>query len=255
MRPKKIHSSHPDVLETLPRRLAAGHVPSLGVRFTDEEEKESEREDNPQARAWEALTPVMRTYCCNMRRTSHDGNVVDLLDRLFGPKCLPDGNSSNVDEIGKDCNVDSSEPKPAEPFKVGNKVKVYKIGNVFDGAIGEIIDVSNYGSCYVLFPDNQAWFRFCDLEPYTEPEEETSPNVDHSDIDIAELVAKGCVLDPAKQFDNILKGSFSKERRLNIAAMMAQAILTRVDDTPQVIADAAFRHADALIAESERIIK
>lgn len=65
------------------------------------QEKESEREDNPQARAWNALTPAMRTYCRNMRRTSHDGNVVDLLDRLFGPKCLPDGNFSNVDKIGK----------------------------------------------------------------------------------------------------------------------------------------------------------
>lgn len=38
MRPKKIHSSHPDVLETLPRRLAAAHDPSLGFRFTDKEE-------------------------------------------------------------------------------------------------------------------------------------------------------------------------------------------------------------------------
>lgn len=65
------------------------------------EEKESEGEDNPQARAWEALTPAMRTYCCNIRRTSHDGNVEDLLDRLFGSKCLPDGNYSNIDEIGK----------------------------------------------------------------------------------------------------------------------------------------------------------
>lgn len=54
-----------------------------------------------------------------------------------------------------------------------------------------------------------------------------------------------------KQFDTILKDSFSKDRRLNIAAMMAQAILTRIDDTPQVIADVAFRHADALIARAE----
>lgn len=55
-----------------------------------------------------------------------------------------------------------------------------------------------------------------------------------------------------KHFDNILKDSFSKERRLNIAAMMAQALLTRIDDTPQIIAEVAFRHADALIAETEK---
>lgn len=36
MRPKKIHSSHPDVLETFRRPAQA---PSLGFRFTDEEEK------------------------------------------------------------------------------------------------------------------------------------------------------------------------------------------------------------------------
>lgn len=40
--------------------------------------------------------------------------------------------------------------------------------------------------------------------------------------------------------------------RPHIAAMMAQAILTRIDDIPQVIAEAAFRHADSLIAESKK---
>lgn len=74
----------------------------------------------------------------------------------------------------------------------------------------------------------------------------------NSDIDIDELVAKGYVPDPAKQFGNILKDGFRNERRLNIAAMMAQAILTRIDDTPQVIAEAAFRHANALFAECEK---
>lgn len=186
------------------------------------------------------------------------------IEDLFGPKCLPDGNYSNVDEIGKDCNVDSSEPKSAEPFKVGDKVKVYKIGNVFNGAIGEIIDISNYGSCYVLFPHNQAWFRFCDLEPYTEPDtsHETPVCENHSDNTSQKEVYVSSnrnlsqeLANYDKQFDTILKDGFSKERRLNIAAMMAQAILTRVDDTPQVIADAAFRHADALIAESERRVK
>lgn len=37
-----------------------------------------------------------------------------------------------------------------------------------------------------------------------------------------------------------------------IAAMAMQGMLTRIDDTPQVIAETAFRYADALIAESEK---
>lgn len=126
-----------------------------------------EEEDNPQARAWNALTPAMRTYCRNMRRTSHDGNVVDLLDRLFGPKCLPDGNFSNVDKIGKDCNADSSEPKPAEPrFKVEDEV-------VWDKRIIAYVDEILNDGYYIIYSraGNQYTVHESDLEPYTEPEE------------------------------------------------------------------------------------
>ena len=146
------------------------------------------------------------------------------------------------------------EPKPAEPkFKVGDKVKVYKRGNVFNGAIGEIIDVSNYGSCYVLFPDNQAWFRFCDLEPYTEPAplESGQPVTERND------------------FDNIIKDGFSEHNRLHIAAMAMQGILSNIDLFKQVletgreildgegisyraVAKASFCFANAMIAESEK---
>lgn len=58
----------------------------------------------------------------------------------------------------------------------------------------------------------------------------------------------------AKQFDNILKDGFSKERRLNIAAMAMQGLLnaTSVERftlriSPESIAEAAFEYADALI--------
>lgn len=53
--------------------------------------------------------------------------------------------------------------------------------------------------------------------------EEDSPNVNNSYID--EIVAKSYLPDPAKQFDAILRDSFSKERRLNIAAMEMWGIL------------------------------
>lgn len=154
------------------------------------------------------------------------GKMCALLD-LFGSKCLPD-----EEQIAE--NAICLELKSAEPFKVGDKVKVNKIGNVFNGAIGEIIDVGNHGSCYVLFPHNQAWFRFCDLEPYTEPEE-------------------GHFVVNNEMVDRIIKDGFSKERRLNIATQMASAYIIRVGmAAPSIIATMAFQLADALIAESEK---
>lgn len=90
-------------------------------------------------------------------------------------------------------------------------------------------------------------------------EEETSSNVNNSDIDIAELVAKGYVVDPAKQFDAILKDGFSKERRLTIAAQMMQGLICAplvpgITPNPpaEYLAQKAFRLADALIAEAEK---
>lgn len=168
-----------------------------------------------------------------------------ILHGLFGSKCLPD----NVDSL--DSNVDSLEPKPAVPklrrgsfaYHDNVKVRITKIK-----ANGDVIAYTKDG--YRLIG------RECDFEPYTESAEEASPNVNSSDIDIDELVAKGCVPDPAKQFDNILKDSFSKERRLNIAAQMMQGLICAplvpgIDPNPpaEYLAQTAFRLADALLAE------
>lgn len=168
------------------------------------------------------------------------------LDDLFGSKCLPD-------ELPED-NFAKSEPKPAEPklrrgsFAYHDNVKV-RISKI--KANGHVIAYTKDG--YRLIG------RECDFEPYTEPAEEASPNVNSSDIDTDELVAKGCVPDPAKQFDNILKDSFSKERRLTIAAQMMQGLICAplipgVDPNPpaEYLAQTAFRLADALIAEAEK---
>lgn len=183
----------------------------------------------------------------------------NVLYTLFGSKCPPGGNSSNVDEIGKDCNGESSEPKSAESkYIVGDKV-------MYKGVI-RVIDSTDTTHRYHLSNGNYyaEWVNESDLEPYTEPDtsHETPVCENHSDNTSQKEVYvssnRNLSQEPAnydKQFDTILKDGFSKERRLNIAAMMAQAMLTRVDDTPQVIADAAFRHADALIAESERRVK
>lgn len=56
-----------------------------------------------------------------------------------------------------------------------------------------------------------------------------------------------------KQFDTILKDSFSKERRLNIATRMASAYISSEGMTdPSLIATIAFQLADALLAECEK---
>lgn len=177
------------------------------------------------------------------------------LDDLFGSECLSDNvatSEPNVDSsVGS---VESLEPKPAEPklrrgsfaYHDNVKVRITKIK-----ANGDVIAYTKDG--YRLKG------RECDFEPYTEPAEEASPNVNSSDIDIDELVAKGCVPDPAKQFDNILKDSFSKERRLTIAAQMMQGLICAplvpgVDPNPpaEYLAQTAFRLADALIAEAAK---
>lgn len=74
-------------------------------------------------------------------------------------------------------------------------------------------------------------------------EEETSPNVNHSDINIDELVATGCVPDPAKHFDTILKDIFRNERRLNIATQMVKAIM----QCPGIVERIASAEVDSLL--------
>lgn len=183
------------------------------------------------------------------------GRIMGVLKDLFGSKCLPD----NVDSL--DSNIDSLEPKPAEPkFKRGGKAKIIGGNPEFIGKVVEIEAVNSKGTIVVYLPNaGHSTYKKDYLEPYTEPEGDTSPNVNISDIDIDELVAKGCVPDPAKQFDNILKDSFSKERRLTIAAQMMQGLICAplvpgVDPNPpaEYLAQTAFRLADALLAEAEK---
>lgn len=149
--------------------------------------------------------------------------VMSILDTLFGSKCLPDEDSP--------IEATSAQTATSPTFKAGNKV--YCISPEYKGVYKVCRYIEN--GCYSCVDSDGYYFVFheSNLEPYTEPEE------NH-------------IAGERKMVDNIIKDGFSKERRLNIAAMIAQGILTRIDDTPQVIAEAAFRHADALITESER---
>lgn len=162
---------------------------------------------------------------------------------LFGSKCLPDEAASEIaSEIAseRDCfdAYKDSLRKPAEPkFKVDDKVQVNKKGDPWRGAIGEIIDISDNGSCYVLFPHGQAWFRNVDLEPYTEPTDHIGKN--------------------SEKVDRIIKDGFRDHNRLHITAMAMQGILS--NSNPQMVdmpIDRVVQLADAmasmLIAECEK---
>lgn len=80
------------------------------------------------------------------------------------------------------------------------------------------------------------------------PDEESKPAKPKENVNLSQETAN-C----DKQFDNILKDSFSKERRLNIATQMVSAYIHCEGMTdPSYIATVAFQLADALIAESEK---
>lgn len=111
--------------------------------------------------------------------SQHDRDIAmgwcNALQFLFGSKCLPDEDSSNVEKLEKNGEV---EPKPAEPkFKPGDKVlkKDHNYENegcpydIFLGYIGH--DKGGY-LCAV---EAHGWIMHeSDLEPYNEPEEEVS---------------------------------------------------------------------------------
>lgn len=106
----------------------------------------------------------------NLRRVG-ENHAAFALQSLFGSKCMPDENSSNVEKLDKndeDYNVDSSEQKAAGP-KYGSDDKV-----TLNGCGGFVI-TSSYLDPYTReYKYRLGGFKghFCesDLEPYTEPE-------------------------------------------------------------------------------------
>lgn len=173
-----------------------------------------------------------------------------LLGGIIEPKPAEPLSQNPAENCDKANLISTDDNKPAEPkFRKDEKVRIKGVAG-FD-VIKSIYGTDKGGYRYEL--DGEiAIYDESDLEPYTEPEE-ASPNVNNSDIDIAELVAKGCVPDPAKQFDIILKDSFYNERRLNIATSIAAGWLAcHGMTTPKTIARDALEVADALIAECEK---
>lgn len=238
-------------------------ITALGKQEIKQEIKQEKDAEGEEMLCVKAKT-VREMYAANDRliadhagdEIEHDSATInDMLRNLFGSKCLPDENYSNVEKLEK-----NDEPK----FKVGDTASYVCSPTLkHKCTVTKVMQNEHSGKWEynVLFEWGKPgmWIPESDLEPYTEPAEEASPNVNISDIDIDELVAKGCVPDPAKQFDNILKDSFSKERRLTIAAQMMQGLICAplipgVDPNPpaEYLAQTAFRLADALMAEAEK---
>lgn len=164
---------------------------------------------------------------------------------LFGSKCLPD-EACNI----ASSDVASSKPKPAEPkFTKEDMVHCKSFG--YEGDYKVLEYTGGPRNCYDCIDKYGAYYRFyeSDLEPYTEPKE----NVNH----------RQNIANCDKQFDNILKDSFSKERRLNVAVQMVKAIMqcpetieriasAETDSLLDDIVEDALHLTDRLIAECEK---
>lgn len=141
--------------------------------------------------------------------------VTMALDDLFGSKCLPenvDSSKPNVDSLGG--NVDSLEPgfKSGDVAVISSEFKHPLIEQ--GGAIVTILSYHPNGDFYscAIAPNVGIDVDAKYLEPYTEPKE---------NIAESRKTSQNC----DKEFDNILKDSFSKERRLNIAVTILGNII------------------------------
>ena len=148
-----------------------------------------------------------------------------------------------------------SEQKPAGPrFKINDRVRVISANKYGEDGYIVKVEEEEAGFYYAIAGIEDWRFFEPNLEPYTEPEEE-SRNLSQETANCD------------KQFDNILKDSFRNERRLNIAAMAMQGILSNPQllkiaietyqeeigspDIYVAVAKTAKAQADALIDECE----
>lgn len=172
------------------------------------------------------------------QKAYYKGRTKVLLD-LFGSKCLPD--DTNLSE-----KLTGSEPK----FRKDEKVRIKGVAG-FD-VIKAIYGTGKDGYRYELV-NEIAIYDESDLEPYTEPTD-FGKEVNFSTKKQSRNLSQNC----DKEFDNILKGSFLKERRLDIAAQIAQTLIQGVnflytwsDEEIKGVAHNSIRIADTLIAEVE----
>lgn len=166
--------------------------------------------------------------------------VNTILNRLFGSKCLPDDTKDNTKN-------EAIEPR----FKVGDVAVVRGFDHPLikrDGAIVTILSYHDKGDFYscAIAPNVGIDIGAKYLEPYTEPENENSP-----------ILQPDSVKKQPKSDEETAKSNSSCRERLQIAAMIAQGIMTNsnpqmVDMNVERVVDLAILTADTLIAESDK---
>lgn len=182
----------------------------------------------------------------------YNAEVLEIRDKEDKPYLLHLEDAENIwaypIEVQSIAETYPQEPKPAEPkYHVGQRMYIK-----FLNKIGTIDIVQGYneeedGIYYHLMvePKGVASAREDFLKPYTEPKE------DHIVVN-NEMV---------KDFDTILKDSFSKERRLNIAAIIAGGMAFNwciepqggnLRDKCQSLAKLSLMVTDNLIKEAEK---
>lgn len=181
-------------------------------------------------------------YFYEKLRKVGENHAAFALQSLFGSKCLPDEKVPNPTPL--------AEPKPAEPkFKVGDTTSYVCSPTLkHKCTVSKVMQNEHSGrwEYNVMFEWGKPgmWISESDLEPYAEPEDNK-----------AEEIADKALKPVEKHFDTILKDGFSKERRLNIAAMAMQGILAAGEDYTgdcKFIAMKSLELSDALIAEAEK---
>lgn len=184
--------------------------------------------------------------CANKYKSEMHKNRTDLLYELFGEH-LHWQNNLTSDAEGEEMLM-VEKRKVQDVYKTSHEIVSNEVyGSKMYSMHLQILCVLEalFGSkCLPDVPSSDAHEdNFATKEPKpAEPEEPTCTDT--------------CTDDCPSQSRNLSQETANCDKcndlRPHIAAMMAQAILTRIDDIPQVIAEAAFRHADSLIAESKK---
>lgn len=186
-------------------------------------------------------------YFYEKLRKVGENHAAFALQSLFGSKCL-------TDETVTDCHQ-LQEPKPAEPkFKVGDYVW-------YRGEVRKVAATTENNRYYLTGITESV--SASDLEHYQQPFSKVKEYAayDSNGIDRFGQQFDGTSTAAHSKTDDHFADA-SKMIRLNIAAMMAQGLLSNgcgfciddksVDKTPENIAEAALLFADALINEAEK---
>lgn len=147
---------------------------------------------------------------------------------------------------------EAKEPKPK--YKVGDRMfikYINKIG-VIDIVMGYKEEEDGIYYHLKVEPKGVATAREEYLIPYTEPTEETSSNVNNSDIDIDTIVARGYIPDPNTFFCNTHKfdwDAYTAELAHDIAVKIVNK---NMGSDPEKVGEYAVQVAKSVVEELKR---